>query len=123
MAKVTGPLFSMNASGQIGKALVFAAWKGRNYVREYFIPQNPQSATQVNVRTAMTLLSKIYSGLSSAQKEALETAAAALNMSGMSLMMKRGMEAYVDQLTTAVTPVSVTPSGTYPSDVYTWSAS
>ncbi|MEI7961339.1 MAG: hypothetical protein WCI04_03305 [archaeon] len=46
MAKVTGPLFSMSASGQLGKAIVHFGWKGLNVVRQYVIPSNPQSATQ-----------------------------------------------------------------------------
>jgi hypothetical protein len=50
MAKVTGPLMSMSASGQIGKAIVFAGWKGINYVRQFVIPSNPQSADQGDVR-------------------------------------------------------------------------
>ena len=33
MAKTTGPLFSMDASGKFGGALVFGKWKGRNVVR------------------------------------------------------------------------------------------
>lgn len=50
MAKVTGPLMSMSASGQIGKAIVFAGWKGVNYVRQYVIPSNPQSEGQGDQR-------------------------------------------------------------------------
>lgn len=50
MAKVTGPLMSMSAAGQVGKAIVFAAWKGVNYVRQFVIPANPQSADQGDVR-------------------------------------------------------------------------
>lgn len=46
MAKVNGPLMSMSASGKIGDAIVFAAWKGIAYVRQFVIPANPQSAGQ-----------------------------------------------------------------------------
>ena len=58
MAKVTGPLFSMSASGTLGKALVFAGWKGVNYVREHVIPLNPQSANQGDVRLILGGLAK-----------------------------------------------------------------
>lgn len=51
MAKVTGPLQSFSASGKLANSIVFAAWKGVNYVRQYVIPTNPQSADQGNVRT------------------------------------------------------------------------
>lgn len=50
MAKVTGPLMSMTASGKIGDAIVFAAWKGVAYVRQFVIPANPQSTSQGDQR-------------------------------------------------------------------------
>jgi hypothetical protein len=46
MAKVTGPLFSLSASGQIAKSLVFMKWKGIDDVRKYVIPANPNSTLQ-----------------------------------------------------------------------------
>ena len=51
MAKVTGPLYSMSASGKLGDAIVFFGWKGINVVREWLIPTNKQSAAQGNQRT------------------------------------------------------------------------
>jgi succinate dehydrogenase hydrophobic anchor subunit len=50
MAKVTSPLFSMGASGQLGKSLVYMTWKGIDDVRQYVIPANPRSALQVAQR-------------------------------------------------------------------------
>lgn len=46
MAKVKGPLFSLSASGQIAKTLVFMSWKGIADVRKYVIPANPNTAGQ-----------------------------------------------------------------------------
>lgn len=46
MAKVTGPLMSMSASGKIANAIVFSIWKGTAYVRQYVIPANPQMTSQ-----------------------------------------------------------------------------
>lgn len=51
MAKVTGPLLSMDASGTVAGTAVFSKWKGRNYVRTRVIPHNPKSAAQTGVRT------------------------------------------------------------------------
>jgi len=51
MAKVTSPLFSLAASGSIGKAMTFFGWKGTNVVRKWLKPANPQSANQGNQRT------------------------------------------------------------------------
>jgi hypothetical protein len=53
MAKVTGPLMSMSASGKLGDAIVFSIWKGAAYVRQFVIPANPQSADQGDVRVIM----------------------------------------------------------------------
>lgn len=50
MAKLTAPLFSFGASGQLGEALVYFAWKGLAVVRSYVIPANPNSAGQQTQR-------------------------------------------------------------------------
>lgn len=50
MAKVVMPLMSASASGQIGKSIVFAGWKGTQYVRKYVVPANPMSADQGDQR-------------------------------------------------------------------------
>ena len=54
MAKVTGPLFSLSASGQIAKTLVFMKWKGIADVRKYVIPANPNTAAQQTQRAFIT---------------------------------------------------------------------
>jgi len=53
MAKVTGPLMSMSASGKLADSIVFFGWKGVNVVRQWLKPANPQSAAQGNQRTMM----------------------------------------------------------------------
>lgn len=60
MARLIGPLFSLGASGAIGKALVFAEWKGIDYARQYVIPANPKSADQQEVRGVFTTLNNIW---------------------------------------------------------------
>ena len=50
MAKVKGPLFSISASGQIAKTLVYGDWKGIDVVRKYVIPANPNTAGQQQQR-------------------------------------------------------------------------
>ena len=46
MAKVSAPLMSMSASGKLADAIVFFTWKGRNVVRQWLIPANPQTSGQ-----------------------------------------------------------------------------
>ncbi|MBA7577509.1 hypothetical protein ES708_19362 [subsurface metagenome] len=54
MAKLKGPLFSLGASQQLGKALVYFSWKGLDVVREYVIPSNPRTAGQTTQRGYLT---------------------------------------------------------------------
>jgi hypothetical protein len=54
MAKVKGPLMSMDARGQIGKALVFIGWKGIKDVRSFVVPANPRTSLQTAQRGIMT---------------------------------------------------------------------
>lgn len=53
MAKVTGPLMSLDASGGFAGTLVFGKWKGRNTVRQLVTPSNPQSELQEDARNAI----------------------------------------------------------------------
>jgi hypothetical protein len=50
MAKVTNPLLSMVASGQIGKSIVFDK---RGRARVYVVPANPQTVDQQAVRNTL----------------------------------------------------------------------
>ena len=47
MAKLNGPLFSLEASGQIGKTLIYSKWKGIQYAKSYVRPANPRTPEQV----------------------------------------------------------------------------
>jgi len=60
MPKVTAPLLSFGASGQVGKTLVASKWKGRAYMRQYVIPGNPNSSEQQLTRNAFTWLQAVY---------------------------------------------------------------
>ena len=63
MARVTGPLFSMDASGTIGKTVTFSKWKGRNYTRQRVIPSNPRSAAQTGPRSMFKYLTQIWASI------------------------------------------------------------
>ncbi len=53
MAKVTGPLYSISASGKIANAMVHFVWKGVHAVRQWVVPTNKMSLTQGDVRIEM----------------------------------------------------------------------
>lgn len=63
MAKVSGPLLSMDASGQVAGAMVFSKWKGRNYVRQLITPSNPNTADQQTARSIVGTLAKACSAV------------------------------------------------------------
>lgn len=81
MAGVKGPLFSLDASGSIGDAIVFAKWKGRNYVRRHAIPANPKSVGQVSVRAMLKFLTQYWQSLTAGEQTDWETRAAATDIS------------------------------------------
>lgn len=81
MARVSGPLMSVDASGKFGGAMVFAKWKGRNYVRQLVTPSNPKAAKQLGVRGMMGFLAAAWTGLGAPAKASYLTAAAARSIS------------------------------------------
>lgn len=65
MAKTTGGLLSLGASGTVAKTLTFSKWKGQPYVRQRVIPANPQSTGQNQVRGAFAFASNIWKNMGS----------------------------------------------------------
>ncbi len=61
MAKVTGPLMSLDASGSVGGTATFSKWKGQNYVRLLVTPRNPKSDGMAEVRTKLGVIGKMLS--------------------------------------------------------------
>lgn len=60
MAKVNAPLLSFGARGQIGKAVVFAKWRGVDYARQRVIPANPQTIAQEETRGVFRVQSQLW---------------------------------------------------------------
>ena len=122
MARVSGPLFSMSASGTVGKAITFGIWKGRPWCRVWFKPENPKTEEQVNVRTAMKLIVAYWQEQTDQTKEDWDTYAAPFGMSGFNKFVGRAIDAYVLDPGVAVTPTSVSATGSVPNEVWTWNA-
>lgn len=93
MAKVTAPLFSFGASGQLAKAIVYFPWKGIDAVRQYVIPANPNTALQdaqrLNLKEAVVAWHTI--GITATDQGAWNRFAATLAsaMSGFNAFVKR----------------------------------
>ena len=60
MAKVTAPLFSFTARGQLAKSLVFMNWKGIADVRQHVVPSNPKTTGQTTQRGYMSTIVAVY---------------------------------------------------------------
>jgi hypothetical protein len=70
MAKVTAPNLAIGSSGQVGKTLVNAKWRGVSYVRRYVVPANPRTTQQTFTRTSFTFLSAVWKLLNPAVQAA-----------------------------------------------------
>jgi len=81
MVKVHAPVMSMEASGKLGNALVFAKWKGRAYARSLVKPHNPQSALQTGIRGMLRALSQLWKDLTAQNQGTWDELAEATNIS------------------------------------------
>ena len=118
MAKVIGPIQSFEARGKLGSS-VFGTWRGINVVRAHFIPANPQTAAQVNIRAAMSISVISWQALSPADKLTYDTAVKGEPLSGFNKMVQGALDAYMSQLGTGTTPTSLAAVGAYPG-TFTW---
>lgn len=75
MAKVSGPLFSLEARGKIGDAVVFFPWKGLHVVRQWLVPTNPKTALQGTIRLIIGALGRATSVVQTAHDFASEVRA------------------------------------------------
>lgn len=96
MAKVTGPLLSLSASGTVADTMTFSRWKGRAYVRQRVIPTYSNTTGQAKIRDLMTDLSVAWKTnatvgavvINSAYKTAFNNAASGLGISGFNLFAR-----------------------------------
>lgn len=92
MAKVTGPLLSLDARGSVASTIVFSSWKGINYVRQRVIPTYSNTTAQSKVRALQTDASQAWfsetSPIDSAYKAAYNLAASGQAYSGFNLYMR-----------------------------------
>jgi hypothetical protein len=94
MARTTAPLFSLDASGTLAKAVVFSKWRGRSYVRRHAIPKNPQTAAQVGIRAMMKFLSQAYAADKTVIDASFLLTAANANVSAFNAFVASNMRAW-----------------------------
>lgn len=83
MAKTTGPLLSLGATGQIGKTIVASSWRGISTMRQYVIPANPRTTAQQTNRTRFAFLRELYKRLPSEPRAAFDEYARGRQFTGM----------------------------------------
>lgn len=81
MARVTGPLMSIDASGSVAGTVVFAKWRGRNYVRRHAVPANPKTTAQLAARAIVRFLATAWASIIDANKATWSAAAEAKKIS------------------------------------------
>jgi hypothetical protein len=64
-------MFSLTASGSIGKTIVMSVWKGRAYARARVIPQNLRTSGQQLVRGYLGSIAKAAKAVLTAAKDTL----------------------------------------------------
>jgi hypothetical protein len=101
MAKVTAPLLSMDASGQIAKTQVYASWKGVKYARQYVIPSNPQSAEQTQTRNCFYFGTQMWKLLPANVQAAWTSAAKGMAMTNRNLFLQSLVKTSRDAATLA----------------------
>lgn len=91
MAKLTGPLLSMGARGQIGKTLVTATWRGVAYARQHVVPANPRTTAQQTTRTTFAALRELWKLLPALARAPWEAYATGRKFTGMNAFVGENM--------------------------------
>lgn len=96
MAKLKGPLLSIDAVGQIGKSFSVSHWKGIKKGMKHFKPKNPRTASQQQNRNILAYAVMGWQALDAEQKESYEISAGnlGLKMSGYNFYLQQYMLAY-----------------------------
>lgn len=119
MAKLIGPLHSFEASGKVA-SMVFGNWRGIAWVRGHFIPANPKTPEQVNIRTALTISVATWQAQTGIEQDLWSDAAKGQPYSGYNLFMKTALDEYILQLTVSVLPTGLVYTPPYPG-TFVWS--
>lgn len=98
MAKVIGPLMSMDASGKLANSIVYTGWRGIKVVRQYVIPSNPKTQPQESWRSVFATTISTIKELPASDFGAWRRRASGLAMSGYNLAIKTILAILQDNL-------------------------
>jgi hypothetical protein len=92
MARVEGPLFSLEASGTVADTITYSHWKGRNYARTRVIPKNPRSAKQVGVRTLFAFCAAAWKSIATITQATWDDLAKSLEITPFDAYMRANLK-------------------------------
>lgn len=75
MARVSGPFLSLDASGKFANTMVASIWKGRSYMRTYFVPTKSMAPGSVAARDLFKLAVAGWQDLGSTYQDEWNVAA------------------------------------------------
>jgi len=114
MARLTGALFSLAASGTIADTLTFAKWNGIQYVRTRVIPANPKSAAQQEVRGVFSTLTEMWKRMPSGARTPFIYAVRGLPMTARNKHIQVNVKALIDETTLDELVMSVSTGSAIP---------
>lgn len=91
MARLTGALFSLSASGTIADTLTYGNWKGISYARTRVIPANPQSIEQTKTREVFRFLQDLYKFMPSTGREPWIAATTGIPMTPINMLLSKNV--------------------------------
>jgi len=103
MAKVYGPILSIDARGTVGKIVTYSGWRGISYARQWFKPQNPRTALQVEQRGRLTRAVAAWHQETDDVKKQWDEAAP-LPLSGFNFYVKRFIQYNIENGTDPTLP-------------------
>lgn len=92
MATVNGPLFSLDASGQLAKSLVYSKWKGKAYVREWTKPAYINNLQTYTARAQFGQLSEFWQTLTNEQRDSWQSLADGEQITAQNAFIKKNIE-------------------------------
>jgi len=96
MAKLTAPLLSMGAQGQIGKSIVMSEWRGVKYAKSYSTPANPRTSKQTELRNVFTMLNDFWKLAPSMVIDAFDAGAKGRKFTGRNLFISKNQKVLYD---------------------------
>lgn len=109
MAKLIGPLMSVDARGSVGDVLTYAKSGKTNYAKRYTIPMNPKTAAQTAHRLGIGFISSLWKTLTVEQKATWNELGDRLQLPPYHAYLKTNCKLWVaDEPITVVAPTALT---------------